>query len=428
MGNHLLSSRIWRLAWPMILSNLSVPLLGMVDTAVVGHWARADDMAAVALGAMAFDIIFWGFGFLRMSTTALAAQEQDHPYIFYQSAFIALMIALLLLIAAPFLKDLLLMLIHSKPQVEAKLAGYFDIRIYAALPTLMNYVIFGFYFGRQNTATPLMLLMFINGLAMILDLVLVRHFHLTAEGVAAANLIAQSLGMMAGLGFIYLQFLKQHGFPDVKAIFAREKLKKLFGLNRDIFIRTLVLVTTTAFFTRQSASLGVIVVAANSLLMQFQLMTSYALDGFAIAAEGLIGEAVGQKNDRAFRQALLDCGRCSLVIALLFTLLYAVFGQPFIHLLTSIKPVQQEARVFLPWVIALPLLSAPGFLLDGVFIGAAWSKSLRNTMLAASLLVFFPLWYLTQGIGNHGLWLAYSAFMLARGAGLAFSLIKTCLR
>jgi MATE family multidrug resistance protein len=417
-----LSYRVWALAWPMILSNISVPLLGMVDTAVVGHLGTANDMAAVALGAMVFDILFWAFGFLRMSTTAIAAQEADSNHIFFQSIFIALVTAIVLCLCHPWLNWLIISLVHSDPVVEFKLGHYFDIRIYAAFATLVNYVIYGFYFGRQNTLTPLILLIVTNGLAMLFDVFFVAYWQMGASGIAAANLLAQTLGMILGLILLYYQYLKKCPWPSLAEIFVKKKLIALFQLNRDIFIRTLLLVFTSAFLTRQGASLGVTVVAANAILMHFQMLTSYALDGFAIAAESLVGEAVGKRDRQGFLNALKASAQWTFLIALFFVLIYALFGKTLIMMMTSVKAIYQFALLFLPWVIFLPIVSAPSFLLDGVFIGAAWSSSLRNTMIIASLLVFFPVWFFSQNLGNTGLWLAYVSFMLSRGLGLAWAL------
>ncbi len=418
------STTVWALAWPIILSNLSIPLLGMVDTAVVGHLPQPDAIATVALGSMIFDVLFWCFGFLRMSTTALAAKESGNHQIYYQSSVIAVILGLLLIFLSPFLKHATLYIIQTTQAVEMLLGVYFDIRILSAIPTLINYVNYGFFFGRQNTKTPLLLLLFTNGLAMLLDYLLVWQLHLAANGIAFANLITQTVGASLGVWLIYQKYLR-HAPKTSKPLFSLKRAKALFQLNRDIFIRTLFLVLTTAFFTRQSAALGVTVVAANMILMHFQLLASYALDGFAIAAETLIGRAIGEKNPKAFSAQLNACAKWSVLFGTVLMLLYAVLGPLIIKLLTSLPEVTTQAMQSLPWVIILPLLSVPGFLLDGVFIGATWSKPLRNSILFASLFVFFPIWYLSTPLLNQGLWLAYTAFICARGIYLFISLSST---
>lgn len=414
-----LSSEVWALAWPMILSNISIPLLGMVDTAVVGHLPRPDDIATVALGTMVFDVLFWCFGFLRMSTTALAAQNPDSNQIYYQSTTIAIVIALLLICLSPLLKQCVLFFIHTNASVEKRLVSYFDLRIFSAIPTLINYVNYGFFFGRHNTKTPLALLLITNVSAMTLDYVLVWPFDLGADGIALANLMTQSLSASLGMWLIYKRYLKHSKPIKHQTLFSLQGTKQLYSLNTDIFIRTLFLVLTTSFFTRQSASLGVDIVAANLILMNLQLLTSFALDGFAIAAEALVGRAVGKRDKQDFYLQIKACAQWSGIFSLIFVLGYYIFGPLLVSLMTSLKEVKFIALKSIPWVVILPLISVPGFLLDGVFIGSAHSKPLRNSILFSSLVIFLPTWYVSQPLANQGLWLAYTCFMLARGVYLA---------
>ncbi|MDX2346511.1 MAG: MATE family efflux transporter [Legionella sp.] len=418
----ILSLNVWALAWPIILSNISIPLLGLVDIAVVGHLPHATDIATVALGTMIFDILFWCFGFLRMSTTALAAQEPNSNQIYYQSSLIAIIAGLLLMFGSPLLKHAILLLIHTDNTVETMVMRYFDIRIFSAIPTLINYVNYGFFFGRQNTKTPLLLLLITNISAMVLDYLLVWHLDLGADGIAFANFITQTMSASVGIWLIYKRYLKQSMPVTRQPLFSLDRTKQLFSLNTDIFTRTLFLVLTTSFFTRQSASLGINIVAANMILMNLQLLTSFALDGFAIAAETLIGRAIGKQDKQDFMLQIKSCAAWSGIFGLIFVIIYYLFGSYLIALMTSINPVKDLALKSLPWVIILPLISVPGFLLDGVFIGAAWSKPLRNAILFSSLFVFLPTWYFSQSLANQGLWLAYTCFMLARGIYLAIAL------
>ena len=423
MMKHPYSFKVWSLAWPIILSNSSIPLLGVIDTAMVGHLPTPNDIAAIALGTMVFDVLFWCFGFLRMSTTAITAQEPASNRIFYQSGLIAFGLSLLLLLLKPFVKATTLWVINIEPQVEQLFGTYFDVRIYAALPTFLNYVIYGFYFGKHNTKMPLLLLLITNTQAMLLDYVFVWHLGLGATGIAYANLVTQTTSALLGLISIYFIFLKQ-SFQLPSPIFTVKRGLQLLTLNTDIFIRTLLLVLTTAFFTRQSAALGTTIVAANMILMNFQMIASYALDGFAIAAETMTGDAIGKQNNKALIYQVKACATWILLFAALISIIYAIFGSYFIALQTSIISIQNIALQHIHWIVLLPLLSAPGFLFDGVFIGATWSKELRNTIIIASLFVFFPVWFFTQSLKNSGLWLAYTLFMLSRGLYLTFIFIK----
>ena len=418
---HIFSAEVWSLAWPMILSNISIPLLGVVDTVVVGHLPSANNIAAIALGTMVFDVLFWCFGFLRMSTTAIAAQEPKNNQIYYQSSLIAVVMGLILIIFSPFLKQGIFLFVHTDPQVEGLLLSYFDIRIWAAIPTLLNYVNYGFFFGNQNTKTPLLLLLITNFSAMLLDYIFVWQLHFAANGIALANLLTQTIGAGLGVYLIYKYYLRKQGSRISLPLFTLQRAKQLFSLNTDIFIRTLFLVLTTAFFTRQSASLGVNIVAANLLLMNLQITTSYALDGFAIAAETLIGRAIGRCDKHDFWRQVKLCAKWSLFFSLVFVFFYLLFGKVLISLMTSLQDVRTIALKSLPWIMFLPLISMPSFLLDGVFIGAAWSKPLRNSILFASLIVFFPVWYFTKPLVNQGLWLAYTSFIFARGVYLALA-------
>ncbi len=414
-----LSSNVWALAWPMMLSNISIPLLGIVDIAMVGHLPQPNAIATVALGTMIFDILFWCFGFLRMSTTALASQEPDSHHIYYQSILIALIIALLLIGFRADIKKGTLLFVHTDDGVKKMLASYVSIRIFAAIPTFINYVNYGFLFGRHDTKTPLALILVANTCAVILDYIFVWHLGLGADGIAYANLITQTLSAVLGIGVIYKRYLAKAAPINLNLLFSLQRSTQLFSLNTDIFIRTILLVITTSFFTRQSAYLGVDIVAANVILMNMQLCTSFALDGFAIAAETLVGRAVGNNDTRDFYRQINDCAHWSGVFALTITCAYFLFGPLLISFMTSLAAVKRIAMHSLLWVVCLPLLSMPGFLLDGIFIGAADSKPLRNSMVFATLFVFIPTWYLSQALANQGLWLAYTCFMLARGAYLS---------
>lgn len=394
----------------------------MVDTVVVGHLPSVDNIATVALGTMVFDVLFWCCGFLRMSTTSITSQEPNCNKIYYQSMIIALLLSFALIISSPFFKKGMFLFIDTELNISKLLLNYFDIRIFSAVPTLINYVNYGFLFGKQNTKTPLVILLIVNSSAMLFDYIFVWQFNMGASGIAIANLITQSIGAILGSYFIYTNYLKPSVFIKIPDIIDFVRFKKLLALNRDIFIRTLFLVLTVAFFTRQSAYLGSTVVAANMILMNLQITMSYAMDGFAIAAETLIGRAISRKNRLDFFNQVKACAKWSFAFSVIFSLIYYVFGAYIISLMTSLIAVKKVALEALPWVYFLPILSVAGFLLDGVYIGAAWSKELRNAILFASIFVFLPVWFFSRPLANQGLWLAYTSFMIARGVYLLISL------
>ena len=413
---------IWQLAWPVMFSNITIPLLGMVDIAVVGHHYPAHVLGAVAIGSMVFDVLFLAFGFLRMSTTGLVAQSPADLSVLYRALLTACLIAFILIASQHALFRVVDVLMEPTPAVRQALSDYFYLRIYASPATLGNFVILGYFFGRQNTKIPLFLLMLINLSAIGLDFIFVSYLGLGVKGLAVANILAQTLGLVTGLRFIYIKFIKQT--QRALAIFDVQAMKRLFHLNKDIFIRTLCLMATFTYFTSAGSRLGTSIVAANAILLSMHQFMACGLDGFAIACEVMVGRAVGEKNQEALIQAVKACAYLSLLLAVLFSVFYWFAGNQLIGLMTSLPSVTATTDKYLIWMIMLPVLSVGGFLLDGVFIGATWSKPMRNTMLFATGLIYFPSVFLFKNLGNTGLWMAFSLFMLSRGFLLTVVLFK----
>jgi len=416
---------IWQLAWPVMLSNITIPLLGMIDIAVVGHDYPAHVLGAVAIGSMVFDVLFLAFGFLRMSTTGLVAQNPTDLNILYRALLTACLIALILIVSQYVLFLLVCWVMEPALAVQHALSDYFYLRIYASPATLGNFVILGYFFGRQNTKIPLFLLMLINLSAISLDFIFVSYLGWGVKGLAMANICAQTLGFVMGLKLIYIKFIKQT--PRALTLFDLNAIKRLFHLNKDIFIRTLCLMATFIYFTAAGSRLGTSVVAANAILLSMQQFMACGLDGFAIACEVMVGRAIGTNNHKYFIGSVKACGYLSLLLAVLFSVVYMLFGQYIIEGMTSLPDVIATAHTYLIWMVALPVLSVGGFLLDGVFIGATWSKPMRNTMLCATGLVYFPSVLLLKTLGNTGLWMAFSLFMLSRGLFLVFALWRRLL-
>lgn len=413
--------QIWLIAGPMILANISTPLLGMVDTAVVGHLSSAHYLGAVAIGSMIFTFVFWGFGFLRMATTGLNAQaygREDHAAmqgVLFQAIWLAVLIACGLLLVQVPIRDLTLWLVSSSDSVEHYAAIYFDIRIWSAPATLINYAILGWLIGREASKAALLMVLVINIANIVLDLLLVNGFGMDVDGVALASVIAEYLGLLAGI-----ILLNRYGVNLAAWQLARRWQNLRAGFNGlevhgNFMIRTFVLILCFAFFTTQSARQGDTVLAANSVLLNFITFMAFVLDGFANATEVLTGKALGRKNPAELKRALWLTGCWSLLMALLFMGIYAAFGQQIIRLLTGIDAVITLADQYLLWVIIAPVFGVWSYLFDGLFVGATRSREMRNTMLFSALLVYLPAWYLLQGFGNHGLWAAILLFLLARG-------------
>ena len=428
--NKITHRQVWQIAGPMIIANISIPLLGMVDTAVMGHLDSAQYLGAVAIGSMIFSFLFWGFGFLRMATTGLVAQaygrndtSQSHT-ILVQSLMFAAIIACTLLIFKQPISHLAFLLIESSEAVNHQAKIYFDIRIWSAPAILVNYVFLGWLIGKQASKAALLLVLVVTISNIIMDLLFVNVFHMTVNGVALASVIAEYLGLVTGL---YL--LKRHDVSIRKLQLLSTKHISMFNwqwlqLHGNIFIRTLCLIFCFAFFTTQGAKQGDIILAANAVLLNFITFMAFVLDGFANATEVISGKAVGKKNTQQLKQGLYLTGLLSLLFACVFSLSYLFFGQYLIGLLTNIPEVISTASDYLVWLIIMPIIAFWSYLFDGLFIGATRSVEMRNTMLFATFFCFLPAWYFLQSLANHGLWLALLIFLAARGISQSIYLAK----
>lgn len=412
--------QVWHIAGPMILANLSTPLLGMVDTAVMGHLSSAHYLGAVAIGSMIFTFVFWGFGFLRMATTGLTAQAYGMAdkikmqAVLVQSFWLALMIAAGLLLLQVPIRDLALHLVGSSAAVETQASVYFDIRIWGAPATLLNYAIIGWLIGIEASRRALIILLVINLTNIVLDIVFVYGLNMAVGGVALASVIAEYTALAVGL-----LLLRRYGFGVATFHHARRWTVFKAGFNGlqvhgNFMLRTFILILCFAFFTAQSARQGDLTLAANSVLLNFITFVAFVLDGFANATEVLTGKAAGRRNATALKRAFWLTGLWSVCTALVFVLFYALAGQQIIRLLTSIEPVIRLADNYLIWVIIAPIIGVGSYLLDGLFVGTTRSREMRNTMLFSALGVYLPAWYLLQPLGNDGLWAALLLFLFAR--------------
>lgn len=416
----------------MILSNITVPLLGLVDTAVIGHLEHAYFLGGSTIGAMLITSVVWLCGFLRMSTTGLSAQTlglgdlSKNLLILIRGVCLAIVIGIVfILLQNPFL-DLALAVAGGSEKVQFYANQYAQIRIWGVPAALANLVILGWLIGNQQGKTVMWLLIATNVINIILDLLFVYIFHWQVQGVAFASLLAEYSAMLLGITLIahhYKSALTKLGsdFRQLcRELFDKQVLLNYFQLNRDILIRTLCLQICFLFITFQGARLGDTVVAANAILMNFLLLISFGLDGIANAAEALVGEAHGKKNTKQLKLTVRIALFWSFIFACLYTLLFSTLAHFFLGIISDISSVITFAEQYLFWIILLPLVSCWCFLYDGIYIGLMQAKVMRNSMIIATFGCFFPLWFLLQGFGNHGLWAAFSIFMLARGATLAW--------
>ncbi len=417
--------KTWRLAGPVILSNVSVPLLGAVDMAVVGHLPGAHYLGAVAVGALIVGVVYNGFNFLRMGTTGLTAQSlgaRDPDEVrawLLRACLAATAIGLgLIILQAPILW-LGVALINPGPEVRPLTDAYYSIAIWGAPAALLNFAILGWFFGVQNTRAALATQIFMNGVNVALDLWFVLGLGWGVPGVAWATVISQTAAVAVGLALARRDLARVGGRWHPAAAFEVKRLTRMLRVNGDILIRSLCLQAAFIVLTGIGARIGDVTLAANAILMNFQMFMAFALDGFANAAEALAGEALGAGDRARFREAVKATGRWAVGFSVGFSGLYFAAGGVLIDVLTSVETVRAAARVYLPWTAMLPMVSVWSYQLDGIFIGATWTAEMRNGM-AASLAVFaVSLWLLVPGMANHGLWLAFTLFMASRAVTLA---------
>lgn len=422
---------MWRIAAPMILSNVSVPLLGMVDTGVTGHLDSPVYLGAVAIGAMIFSFLYTGVNFLRMGTTGITAQSfgaDDNDGLrvsLGQALVVAMLIAFTLIALQAPLGSAAMYLLGPDAETHVHALEYFSIRIWSAPGTLANFALIGWFIGLQNARIPLLIFLTINITNIVLDLVFVLALGMKVDGVALASVFAEYSGLAVGGAFAISALRKRAGHWPVARLINVAAYKAFFSVNANLFVRTMALMFTLGFVTAQGARLGGLVLAANAVLMNFQNLTSFGLDGVAHAAEALVGKAIGQKRRDALKESVRLTLKWSLIFSIGFTLVYLVAGRTIIGILTDLPDVREAAIRYLPWMIASPLVSVWCFLYDGVYVGATRAKEMRNIMIISTLLVFLPAWYFLKPLGNDGLWLAFLLFMASRGIGMHIGYRRT---
>jgi MATE family multidrug resistance protein len=331
---------------------------------------------------------------------------------------VAMLIAGLLVALQVPIGRLAMRLLGGEPDVQQYALEYFSIRIWSAPGTLVNYVLIGWFLGLQNARVPLLIFLTINITNVVLDLVFVLGLGMKVDGVALASVIAEYTGLVIALIFVARALRQRAGHWPLPRLFRIRAYAAFFSVNANLLVRTLALMFTFAFVTAQGARLGGLILAANAVLMNIQLLTSMALDGFAHAAEALVGRAIGERNRDALQRSVSLALKWSLIFAAGFSLLYLLAGPQMIRILTDLPDVRETATEYLPWLILSPLVSVWSFLYDGVYVGATRAREMRNIMVFSTFVVFLPAWFLLQGLGNHGLWLAFTLFMASRGIGM----------
>ncbi len=429
-----MNKKILQLAIPNIISNLTIPLVGLVDFVLMGHQESEFYMGAVAIGATGFLFIYSAFGFLRMGTAGFTAQSYgeknfEKSISHLSRAFIvAIIVGLLLIAFQKPLGELLFYLIKGTPKVEKYARQYFYIRIWAAPATLSIYVFTGWFIGMQNAKSPMLATISINVINIVTSIFFVRYYGMTTDGVALGTVIAQYVGFLICLILFFRYYRKLLKYFSLKGIQQIIEIKAFITVNFDILIRSVLLTGTFFYFNAKSAQFGAELLAVNSVLLQFLWIFSYFIDGFAFAAESLTGKYIGAKNLDMLKKSIKKLFLFGLWVSLPFTIIYLFFGRYLIAFLTNVDSVKIAAIPYMVWVVVIPIITFSAFIWDGIYIGATASKTMRNSMIISSLLVFLPAFYLFENIwGNHGLWLALMLFMFSRGVFLAIQSPKNIL-
>ena len=419
--------QILAIAWPAILSNITTPLLGLVDTAIAGHLGSAAALAAIALGSTVFNLIYWLFGFLRMATGGLTSQAfgagdaEAQSVVLRRSLLMAAAFGAVLICLSPVVGGPALRLLDADDAAGPMAKKYFDLLIWGAPAVLATYSLNGWLIGMQNTRLPMLIALMTNVLNIGATSIFVFALHMKIEGIALGTLISQwAAAVVCLLGVL-------HKYSPVKVSFMSlsKGLSSMMSINADIFLRTLCMVGVTAWFTRAGASQGVEVLAANALLMQLFLFFSYFSDGFAYSGEALAGKFYGAGDCENLKISVHRLFRWGGAVAIVFTAAYFLFGEWILTVLTDRNEVVATAREFLPWAVSIPLCGIMAFIYDGIFIGLTLTRKMLMSV-AAGMAVFFAIYFGLQGVmANHALWLAFIAYLLVRGISLHFFL-KHC--
>ncbi|MBQ9587183.1 MAG: MATE family efflux transporter [Bacteroidales bacterium] len=429
-----MNKRILQLALPNIITNITVPLLGMVDTAIVGHISEGH-LGAIAIGTQIFNLIYWNFGFLRMGTSGFTAQAygarrlDEAVRVFLRAITIALAIALLLLCLQHPIALLSKAIFNGSNNVITLALSYFFIRIWAAPATLGLYAIKGWFIGMQNSRLPMWMAIFINLVNIGCSLLFVLVLGWDIKGVALGTVIAQYSGLTVGLFFVaqrYGKLFRKHLSIDfVRQTLRWEEMKHFFRINGDIFLRTVCLAAVFTFITSESGRISDNILAVDNLIMLFFTLFSYIMDGFAYAGEALVGRYIGARDLRQLKSAVRHIMVWGLALTLVFTLLYALCGEWFLRLFSDKENIIEAARPYLFWSLIIPVCGFAAFLYDGIFVGATASRTMRNAMFMATG-AFFAAYYglralydapLGEFAWNNILWAAFMIYLLARGIG-----------
>lgn len=413
--------RILSIAVPSIVSNITVPLLGLIDIAIVGHLGNVSYIGAIAVGAMIFNLVYWIFGFLRMGASGMTSQAlgsrnlTEVVRLLLRSLAVSLAIALLLIILQTPLQKIMFALIQPTADIAPLSSTYYYIVIWGAPAMLGLYGLTGWYIGMQNTRIPMLVSIIQNVTNIIASLTLVAGLGMGFRGVAFGTVIAQYTGFFIALALLLRYYGRLGKYIELDGLFARRAMTRFFSVNGDIFMRTLFLVAVNLFFTSAGARQGAVILAVNTVLMQLYLLFSYFMDGFAYAGEAICGHYYGAGNNAAVRATVRRLFLWGAVVVAVFTAVYALGGEGFLHLLTDDNTVIAASGEYFPWALAVPMAGVAAFVWDGVFIGLTATRGMLVSSVIAAVAFFSTYFLLQPSLGNHALWLAQIVYLSMRG-------------
>ena len=425
MAKALTHKRVLQIALPIVLSNATVPILGVVDTGVVGQLGQAAPIGAVGIGAIILTAFYWVFGFLRMGTAGLTAQATgaedaaEVAALLSRALIIGLSAGALMILGQIPLFWLAFKVSPASPEVETLARQYMSIRVWSAPATIGLYGIIGWLIAQERTRGVFAIQVLMNGLNIILDIVFVLHFDFGVAGVGWATFIAEWSGLALGLWLCRDAFAGT-AWRDKPRVFDRARLIRMGVVNSDILIRSVLLQAIFVSFLFWGADFGNVQLAANQILLQFLNVTAYALDGFAAAAESLVGQALGAKNIARLRRGAILTSGWGALICVGLALVFATFGPAIIDIMTTAADVQSAARIYLPYMVAAPIVGVAAWMFDGIFIGATRSADMRNMMIVSASAYFIAVIPLMAAFGNHGLWLGLLFSFIVRGVTLGW--------
>ena len=417
--------QILKIALPAIVTNITVPLLGLVDTAIVGHMGSAAYIGAIAVGSMIFNLVYWLFGFLRMGTSGMTAQARgrrdltEAAGILLRSMKVAGIVALALVLLQWPLYHLMLLLMAPTDDVRSLVDVYFYIVVWGAPAMLGLCSLSGWFIGMQNTRIPMFVSILQNVVNIVASLLLVYVFGLKVEGVALGTVIAQYAGFIVAVAFLWKYYRKL--FRSWNVVDRVHTFRAFLSVNRDIFLRTLCLVTVNLYFTSAGARQGAEILAVNTLLMQLYLLFSYILDGFAYAGEALGGRYWGARDRYAYNDVVRRLFGWGALMTVVFTCIYVIGGMPFLRLLTDEPSVVEASKAYVWWAYLVPAAGVAAFVWDGIFIGTTQTRGMLLSSAIAALVFFVTATITIKTMGNHGLWLSMILYLATRG------LVQTCL-